>query len=197
VDRPPYNRLQLEEELRGLESHLYGEPKDLELRLLKLQSLLWWFRDEPGALPILTRATVVYAEFLVDSERYREGSAQAQAVLDSGAEPYGELGIRAYRCIARSDVYRWPSPRPHLGLYTLQRCLAACGLPQPRAGVLNDMAEYSWLAGRQSDALDYAQRALLVDGSVERLTLEDLELRWPSGKQVQAPVFQRAAAVAV
>ncbi|HWD38981.1 MAG TPA: helix-turn-helix domain-containing protein [Fimbriimonas sp.] len=174
VERPPYNEANLTEELASLEKLIPEADADLELGLLGLQSRVWWFRDEPGAFPILQWVTVAYAEYLCCRERYREALIQAQSALDSGLEPYGVLGVRAHRCLARADVYRWTNPRPHLGLYTMQRCLATCLLPQAREGVLTDMAEYSWIAGRHQEAIDYAQRA----HPIGKVTRRDLEQRW-------------------
>jgi hypothetical protein len=188
VERPPYNRQRLEDEVMRLEALVPSKPEDLELRILKLQSLLWWFRDEEGALPLLYRAIVVRAEFLCDLQRYREAATQSQAVLDSGVEPYGELGLRAFRCLARADVYRWPSPRPHLGLYTLQRCLASCNHGPSRSRVLNDMAEYSWLAGRDTEALSYARRASEAHEH-GKVTVAELQAHWDPAESSDAIAF--------
>jgi transcriptional regulator with XRE-family HTH domain len=185
AERPPYDRERLQARLEALERAPHEEEERSELRFLQLQSVLWWFRDQPGALDLLRRSFAAYAEFLCAHARYRETIEQAQIVVESGLDPTCEIAVRAWRTIARADVYRWPQPRPHGGLLTLQRCLAASSKPTPAlVGLLNDMAEYSLLADRPTEAEHYMNRAREAAGD---LTVR-ARLQFVAPRQLLQPV---------
>lgn len=75
-----------------------------ELRLLQIQSALWWAVDEPNARGLLRRAYVAYARFLVRCERYEEAIEQAERALHGSASISDAVSIEATRLIARADV---------------------------------------------------------------------------------------------
>ncbi len=163
VRRPAFEAAAYARELDRVEAvSPFSSAENVELRLLQLQSLLWWFRSEPDAVCLLRRAQVVYARHLSVHGRHAEAGAQAEASLREASDPGEPLAIEARRLIAWSDVYRWPTPRPHLGLFTLQRALTATQDDASRSAVLADMAVYSALAGRMGEATDYERRSETV-----------------------------------
>lgn len=160
-DRLEFDRLRYEVEIEGIESRLaVGPSEGVELRLLQLQSALWWSLDEAGAADLLRHVYVIYAEFLATAERYSESAHEAQKSLEMEKGNFDALSVRAYRVIARSDVFRGVTLRPHLGLYTLQRCLRQSEGDEVRSPLLADMSEFSILAGRSHEAEDYGTRSL-------------------------------------
>jgi tetratricopeptide (TPR) repeat protein len=165
--RRPYDADAFRSELCSIDATLAsGGEEGTELRLLELQSELWWALRQPGAINLFRAAHIVYARFLLTWSRYHEAMEQSQAALESGEKWDDELGVAANRVLARADVYRWASPRPHLGLYVLQPLLHSLTEAQLRAPVLTEMSEYSRLAGRSSESLNYALRAVAVAGKL-------------------------------
>lgn len=160
AERPAFEPEAYAREIEAIEATSpFRDAANAELRLLQLQSLLWWFRGEPTAALLRRRAQVAYARFLGAHGRHSEMSEQAEASLRELADWGDALAVEAQRLIAWSDVYRWPTARPHLGLFTLQRALAVARDEASRAGVLTDMAQYSHLAGRIGESRGYADRA--------------------------------------
>lgn len=166
VERPDFDAHHYSKTLDELESLMWypgtGDPvnDNLELRHLQLQTVLWWSSKESEAAPLLQRAYVAYGEYLVTWQRYDEALAQAELALDSLGETVNELYVRAKRVIARADMYRWPVPRPHLALLTLQQTLVKAPSEESRTGLLADMADASRISGRTSEGLSYAERAV-------------------------------------
>jgi transcriptional regulator with XRE-family HTH domain len=161
--RRPFDAERVEAELRELDRSIpAGGAEGAELRLLELQSELWWTLEQPGAHALFRFAHIVYARLLLAEARYGEAMEQAQAALEIGTRWEDEFAVAAHRVLARADVYRWSSPRPHLGLYVLQPVLHSITESELRAPVLSEMAEYSLLAGRASESLGYAMRAHAV-----------------------------------
>jgi len=159
ADRPSFDPCHYEQELNQIESRMNYENADaIELRLLQIQTLLWWSLRDLGASQLLRRAHFVYARYLAGAERYGEAITQAEMAMQNSSEG-DALTLKAMQIIARSEVYRWPTERPHLGLFTLQRALNLAKDAPLAAGILADLAEYSRLAGRDSEAEGYSQRA--------------------------------------
>jgi hypothetical protein len=88
-----------------------------------------------------------------------EAAKQAEASLKDQEVASDSLAVEALRIVARSEVYRWPKKRPHMGLFTLQQTLSLARDDESRSAVLRDMVQYSKLAGRSEEAAIYAQRA--------------------------------------
>jgi transcriptional regulator with XRE-family HTH domain len=179
VDRPdfePQHYAKTLDELEWLMWYLGGgncSSDNLELRYLQLQTVLWWSANEPLAAQLLQRAYVSYGEYLVAWQRHDEALAQAELALDSLGEIVNELYVRAKRVIARADMYRWPVPRPHLALLTLQQTLVKAPNEETRAGLLADMADASRISGRTTEGLSYAERAVAASKASN-----DEEAKW-------------------
>jgi transcriptional regulator with XRE-family HTH domain len=184
VSRTDYCFDELTAELARLERNVESGDDSAELHLLQLQSMLWWFRDNPGASGLLQKSTLLYADLLLKERRFKEALHQAQKLLDSGLDPYGELGIRAHRIIARSDVYRWEPPRPHLGLFTLEPFLSRCGSRHELSRLLLDMSEFSFLAGRYEEGREYERQSNSL--SVSGVAIETRRLFTPIVRGVLA-----------
>lgn len=163
VHRPEYRPEAYAAELEACADRVLDPTDDsVELRLLQLQSLLWWSVREPGALEQLLRAHILYGRFLTNRGRYEEAAREARLVLQESSDEGEDLAVMAHRIAARAAVFRWPKPRPHMGLFLLQRVSPLAKSESARAGVLADMAEYSRLAGRIEEAVDYQRRSELL-----------------------------------
>jgi len=184
VERPVYDRARYEAEIGELEIDVVRRGHEgLELRLLQLQSLLWWALREPGAPQLLWRAHVAYAQFLCQWERYPEALIQARAVGNGVIDSDDEWSFKARRVLARADVYRWPAPRPHIGLFSLQSAMNAAPNEAIRSELLADMADYSRLANRNAEAQSYADRAVAA-----AISSGDEECLWQA-RGAQASAF--------
>jgi transcriptional regulator with XRE-family HTH domain len=174
ADRPQFDANQYAAELEEIDDRLLARDlKGLELRLLQLQSILWWSLPDGQAQELLRRTHALYADLLVKERRYTDAETQAQAVIETSPNPYDTWGIRAQRVVAHIETYRGQTRRPHLGLLTLQRCLAQVSDDQVRAGVLYDMAEFSLVGDRHEEALGYARRSREAAIRACRQTLAD------------------------
>jgi transcriptional regulator with XRE-family HTH domain len=171
VARPRYDENKLRNRLKKLEQEALDQHANWELHLLQFQSILWWYRREVGGSELLRCSYVAYAEALVKLERYREALEQIGFYLESGSLTFGELDVRAYLAMARSEVFRWQRSRPHLGLYSLQRCLANCNFRPLLPAILWDIAEYSRIAGHLEEAQDYEARAEMLSRERNRTTI--------------------------
>lgn len=168
AERPAFDAAYYRSELDKVEASLrHGGSDGAELRLLQLQSLLWWSLREPEARDLWRRAHGLYARYLALWERYPEAISQAEIVLEAESDPSDPLSIAALRVVARADVHRWLAPRPHIGLFSLQRALVAAKDEAARVEILADMADYSRLAGRITEALSYAERAVVAANLAE------------------------------
>jgi len=159
-ERPPFDPAYYAKELETVENRIAGGRRnDCELRLLQLQSNLWWLLSEPGAPALLRRTHLLLGEFLVSDGRYGDAELHAEAALEASPEIYDECGVRAQIIIGRIQAYRGPVPRPHLGLLTMQRCLVQAKDEGGRTRVLLGLAELSIEGLRLVEAESYARRA--------------------------------------
>jgi DNA-binding transcriptional regulator YiaG len=159
--RRPFNAFEYADELNRMERTIrLGGEIETELRLLQIQSNLWWADKEPEAEALLRRAYVLYAAHLAEWVRFKEAVTQTERALEYG-DCFDELGIEAQRIQGLATTYKGPTVRPHQGLCILQPCLVRAESGPLRISVLIDMADLSMLAGRQSEAISYAERAVL------------------------------------
>ena len=131
-------------ELEDLESSLPFRH-GTELRLLQLQSILWW-SAEPASTGLLRRAHLSYARFLNASGRFVEAAVEAEAALPKVATAGDWVAIEALRALAKADVYRSNPPRPHFGLLTLQRAMDLAQEDSTRQAIEADMTIYREIA---------------------------------------------------
>lgn len=159
-DRRPFDSQAYSIELDRLEQQIAEGLRDRsELRLLQLQSNLWWWQGEPGAEKLADRAQIILCELLLADERYADAELLAESILSACDRPYDYIGVRALCVVASLDVRRSGPDKPHFGLLMLQRCLYNVADEPSRACILTQMAELSLLAGRIAEASRYASRA--------------------------------------
>lgn len=174
-DRPEFSYELYANALDGIEAGL-DEPGDAsaEIRLLQIQSNLWWERQEPGALDLLRRSYVAYGRYLLVWVRLDEAMRQSAFALEI-SDGFDALGIEARRIQAVAAAYRSVAFRPHEALCILQPCLQHGRSSQDVSRVLIDMADFSWMAGRGREGASYAERAIESIGSQPSLNSDQAE----------------------
>jgi transcriptional regulator with XRE-family HTH domain len=183
VDRPAFEARLIEGELKTLERRFLAEEwTNLELRILQLQSMLWWYcEDITEAAPLLAWSQTLYAEFLVKNERWTDAARQAEAALAllDGNPEHRDLSVLAAITLARCEVYGAAQPQPHVGLVLLNRWKEVLPEGTGRGRVFAEIAKYAYAIRDFECASRYAGESLRIAAKAGdlRLNLETSELR--------------------
>ncbi len=183
VDRPPFNAEVISSQLKELEKRfLANEWTNLELSLLQLQSILWWYCEEtPEAGPLLAWTITLYSEFLAKVERWADAALLAEAALAllNGEPGLQDLSALAIITLARCEVYGPAHPQPHAGLVMLNRWKEELPDGPERGRVFAEIAKYAAAVHDYECAARYAGESLRLASEKEdpRIRIIEKELR--------------------
>lgn len=136
----------------GSRSYSGGSP-DLDYLLLIADA--WRLAiKQPAERGRLAHIYAEYADNLVTRERFAEATEMTERALELMPEksPKEDFWLYAGITSARAAVYQGKRKQPHRGIRILQDWLPVAKLPEFRANMLSDMAEYLMLEEASSNA---------------------------------------------
>lgn len=153
---PPLNGRSIELRRHAIGSRIYaGGAPDLDYLLLLADA--WRLAvQQPAERSRLAYIYAQYADNLVTHKRFSEAAQIADHALElmPEKEPRESFWLYAGITSARAAVFQGARQQPLRGMRILQDWLPVAKLPEFRAYVLSDMAEYLMLAGGASNVAE-------------------------------------------